>query len=636
MPGALDTLDTEARERLDRELRIAEAVLPALPRGMPGYLAHLSLTQDKKPLDVVLATGVETTRFLPSKEEIRVVDIATSPFAEVLFSVHEGERYEVAGRGGVARGQVREVTLTEFSGGALVRIVTAESAITRGEDGAWTAHPLPAILLSPRPKNLRAEHHSVIDVTLDRAQESTVTLPRGRSALVLGEAGHGKTTVALHRLAHLVKSGPRSFRAVVIVPTEGLRRLLESLTVKLGVDVPVMLYEKWAEKQARRAFPDLPRRVSKSATPAVIRLKRDPALRIALAALSARPPGLIDDDEDRPQKETPALAHHGDLQHLFGDRKLMEAVSAEAKQPHSKVALEELLEHTRVQFESTTEKANAHVDRARLVTVDHLSLDEGTPMEDAQTVDAEDYAVMFELDRLRAERASAEATAPKPYDCIVLDEAQELAPLELALIGRSLARKGTLVVAGDADQQIDPAVTFSSWTDTMTDLACTDYEKRVLAIGYRCPRDVVALARHALDPARPLPKSAKVSSWGTETQVGVFLSRALTNLGKRDPSAEVVVICRSPLAARHFATMLRHAVPCHLVLDGEFLPGRGCSVTWVGEVKGLEFDHVIVPDASAASYPDSPVSRRALYVAITRARHQVVLACAGAPSPILI
>jgi DNA helicase IV len=54
------------------------------------------------------------------------------------------------------------------------------------------------------------------------------------------------------------------------------------------------------------------------------------------------------------------------------------------------------------------------------------------------------------------------------------------------------------------------------------------------------------------------------------------------------------------------------------------------SVTAVQEVKGLEFDHVIIPDGSSSVYPDSGEARRALYVAITRAVHHVLFATTGA------
>jgi DNA helicase IV len=53
------------------------------------------------------------------------------------------------------------------------------------------------------------------------------------------------------------------------------------------------------------------------------------------------------------------------------------------------------------------------------------------------------------------------------------------------------------------------------------------------------------------------------------------------------------------------------------------------QVTTVDQVKGLEFDTVVIPDATAAAYPEEGSARRALYVAVTRTRHQLVVASVG-------
>ena len=76
-------------------------------------------------------------------------------------------------------------------------------------------------------------------------------------------------------------------------------------------------------------------------------------------------------------------------------------------------------------------------------------------------------------------------------------------------------------------------------------------------------------------------------------------------------------------------------IPARLVFDGRFFARGPVQVTIVDEVKGLEFDFVLVPDATEAAYPDTAAARRALYVAATRARHQVLFAAVGAPTPLL-
>lgn len=457
-------------------------------------------------------------------------------------------------------------------------------------------------------------------------------LPPERALLVLGEAGHGKTVVLVHRIAHVWNAAGGKLNAAVLVPTEGLVRLVQAPLRRLGADVEVRTFDRFAEKQARRAFRRLPPE-SDATPPSVMRLKRSPALRGALATLAAREPGLIDDDRDAPARPVRGHVTRGDLQHLFGDRLLLEQVVREGSLPAH--AVDDTLDRTRVQFSATTERAWSHVIEAeRLVAVDRRPLDWGTTTEHASTLDVEDYAVLFELDRLRAARRNAAPTRPRQFDLIGIDEAQELAPLELALIGRSLAPGGTLVVAGDRDQHTDESTTFFGWENVMRELDAPDHATTVLEISYRCPPEVVRIARAVRDGETPV--GATVEAFDDERSLATELGRAAAALLRRDARASIAVICRLPTTARRLGPLLQSHVPARVVLDGRYRTRGAAQVTVVEDVKGLEFDYVVVPDASATHWPDEPRARRALYVALTRARHQVVLACTGAPSPLLV
>jgi hypothetical protein len=218
---------------------------------------------------------------------VTIIDWRTAPLAEVFFGYAEGEEYEielpetsgwsqVASRGAGGRkvaGVVLQRNLVAFEQGELVEIASARTTLSR-RSGEWreiATPPLPRLL--PRPPGAQTRPPSPVDVELDPAQRAVVDLPPREAVLILGEAGCGKTTVALHRLLALRKAGNERFRAACIVPNEGLRRLVESLLPRLGLpDVETFTWEKFASKQARRVFPDLRRRESEGASSAVVRL----------------------------------------------------------------------------------------------------------------------------------------------------------------------------------------------------------------------------------------------------------------------------------------------------------------------------------------------------------------------------
>jgi DNA helicase-2/ATP-dependent DNA helicase PcrA len=71
------------------------------------------------------------------------------------------------------------------------------------------------------------------------------------------------------------------------------------------------------------------------------------------------------------------------------------------------------------------------------------------------------------------------------------------------------------------------------------------------------------------------------------------------------------------------------------VTEQDFSFEPGIEITEVEQVKGLEFDYVILLDASADHYPDTPAARRLLHVGATRAVHQLWITTLGTPSPMI-
>ncbi len=601
--------------------RISEQLALRVHAVGPVY-GHLRLHTAGHLIDVLIGG---TTRIAPG---VSTLDWKTAPLAEVFFAYSEGDEYEIEIGDRHVGGTVVQKNVLTWAGDALIRLECAEGTAVR-EGDSWAVRADPGHpRLKARPPAARLPFRSPLDVALDPAQQKIVDLPLEAQTLILGEAGFGKTTVALHRLLALKRRANPGFRAAVVVPTLGLRRLTQLMLERKGErDIEVWTYDQWALAAARKAFPDLPHRESEATSAEIIQLKRHGAIQNALLAFAEEHPSPAQ-DEDRPSRSH-ARATRADLELFFGDSRWMNEVVAGAAGTLAQRTVKEVMLHTRVQFRDPAEVEYAHVDAMNLATVDGRRLDEGTPNEDAGTVDPEDYAVLFELARLRALEQRMKPLSLASYDAVLVDEAQEFAPLELRLIGRALNPRGSVIVAGDAAQQVDPTSHFAGWEAVMAELGAAEHDRSVLEVSYRCPPEVTALARTLLEPAAAHPRDAAAITTALHDNgchLALWLTEELRRIQNEDRAASFAVICRSDTTAKSLARTLGHGVTVRLALDGDFDFTPGVTVTSVQEVKGLEFDCVIVPDAQASTYPATPASRRALYVAVTRATHHLGLA----------
>ena len=72
----------------------------------------------------------------------------------------------------------------------------------------------------------------------------------------------------------------------------------------------------------------------------------------------------------------------------------------------------------------------------------------------------------------------------------------------------------------------------------------------------------------------------------------------------------------------------------HLLTTDSTSFKNGVIITTAHLAKGLEFDEVVVPFASARNY-HTDVDQRMLYIACTRAMHQLTLTCSGDLTPLI-
>ncbi len=541
--------------------------------------------------------------------EIAMLDWRTAPLAEAFFRYRPGEAYEIEAGERTASGRV------------IARWVIANHGEALIDEARVIARTGERLLARPQPIAAPPIDRSALPV-LDPEQQAAVDLPGDTSLVLDGEAGVGKTLVALYRIASLAERArlaSRRFRALVLVPTEGLRRLVRILAERLAIPrLEIALIEPWLIERARAAFPGLPRRTSEEAAAQVIALKRHPAVRVALDDFVGWKPPKTDDKLARSRAR---------LLHLFGDKPRLDRIVAAAGGALPPRAVAATMAHTRIQFEATTEKTFAHVDADRLVALDGRRLDAGTPMNDAHTFDAEDVPVLFEL----ARRGALPAGELPVYDHIVIDEAQLRAPMELAAIGDALSPHGTVTLAGDHRQASDESAWFTGWAAARAELRRPRWRETTLAVTYRSVPAISAFARSIVErgvepgavaiPDEP-PRDPAV--WASRCPGGLAQAAALCwhldALITRDPWREICVIARTAEHARRLHAELSRGLDPTLVTGGDFRFLPGIIVTTAAAVSGLEFDAVVIPDLSPAFYPASPELGRALYVAATRAR----------------
>ena len=67
----------------------------------------------------------------------------------------------------------------------------------------------------------------------------------------------------------------------------------------------------------------------------------------------------------------------------------------------------------------------------------------------------------------------------------------------------------------------------------------------------------------------------------------------------------------------------------------DFAFRAGVEVTEIRQVKGLEYDYVVLADVNESSFPDDDEARHLLHIGATRAAHQLWVVTTGKPSPLV-
>ncbi|MCB5911010.1 HelD family protein [Streptomyces pinistramenti] len=277
-----------------------------------------------------------------------------------------------------------------------------------------------------------------------------------------------------------------------------------------------------------------------------------------------------------------------------------------------------------------------------IALLDELQLILGTPARPARAREADPldhltgleelttYADRSSSGRSRRERLEEERT---DYAHVIVDEAQDLTPMQWRMVGRR-GRHATWTVVGDPAQ--------SSWSDPdeaaeARDEALGTRPRRrfTLTVNYRNPAEIAELAAKVLALAMPgMESPAAVRSTGLRPRFAVA-----PVAGKRGAAADEALARATVEEAGRLLDEVEGTVGVVVAMQRReqargWLAGLGDRVVALGslEAKGLEYDATLVV-APAEIADESPAGLRVLYVALTRATQQLTVLSGSRDEP---
>ena len=530
-----------------------------------------------------------------------------------------------------------------FSGGELTAYEDEPFTTDRSAEKEFDAKP--SQILIDEIERPRSGPMRDIVATIQPDQDDIVRADAAQTVCVQGAPGTGKTAVGLHRVAYLLYAHREQVRrrgVVMVGPNRAFLSYIRNVLPALGeIDVTQTTVGELVQ-----SLGPVPVRGSDSETAAVLKgdARMAEVLRRAVWASVRRPEeAVVLARGTRRWRvaawETEELVH--ELRHRgvrYGAaRELLEHRIAHVILTQMEAAGEACDDRTHEAVRrsrpvrAAVEAIWPKLDPVRLVfgllssaqTLAEAAGDLLTPAEQAEIVwspapRAPGSARWSPADVVLIDEARDLITRTPSLAHVVVDEAQDLSPMECRALGRRCST-GAATVLGDLAQGTTPWAA-SSWSSLLSNLGKPETDVRELSVGYRVPRQILDFASSLLAVIAPELRPAsslradpgaldivQVPSAALAREVVAAASQACTRPGS------VAVIAADPqvrsLASAFDAAGLEHGAP-----------GSDARLTLVPVTlaKGLEYDHVIVVEPARIAQAEARGLQR-LYVALTRA-----------------
>jgi DNA helicase-2/ATP-dependent DNA helicase PcrA len=629
------------------------------------YFGHLKLrerseqSQEWGERDVMIGRAT----FVDAKAGVRIVDWRHAPVSQLYYRYPEGSPYEERFGDREVEGEILARRTLTIDQSKLIRVSAPQGTFVRAE-GSWRrfdvresalaggqgtaarpGRPVKGVLgVDPAGGQQRIDRHlPEIAALIDPRQFELITAPDAGLVVIQGGAGSGKTTIGLHRMAYLAYTNSNRFapqKMRVVTYGAALAAYISQVLPALGVHgVQVITFPTWAEKELHHAIPWLAVATEDDAPSVVTRMKKHPAI---LHELERRAEGHTGRRNSRAVVElwADALTDLDRLLEILGTGS-QAMRSDEIKRAHRHCAdrCSAVLDADQGVQGDPDDEPPDDADVRGAVGID------GVRTEDERArLDPEDHPLLLRANQLLRGplRGSKRSTL---INHLFVDEAQDLSPLELAVLIAQTSPERSITLAGDTSQRLFLDNGFSDWRGVLEHLSLSHVEIEPLRIAYRSTKEILEVARFAMGPlADPDPPVAPRSGAPVEAHVFpgsgaavAFLAEALRPLSSREPRATVALLARYPEQADlYYEGLKRSEVPyLRRVRAQDFSFRPGIEVTDIRQVKGLEFDYVVLLDVNASTFPADEESRHLFHIAATRAAHQLWLVVTSSPSPLI-
>ncbi len=547
----------------------------------------------------------------------------------------------------------------------------------------------PQVLLATLERSRTGRMRDIV-ATVQKEQDEIIRAPLPGIMVVQGGPGTGKTAVALHRAAYLLYTHrfPLESQGVLVLgPNPTFLRYIEHVLPSLdetGVhlstvnglypvtratasDSPSVSRLKGDPRMARvlaRAVGDRQRPLRHTAEIPYGRrvLRISPRLSAELVNAVKRRPGphnsrrrtleqvlwrhladqMAEEEERRRSGAGPgAAAEPSSTEHVTSDElgRILrrEPAMVEALDRMWPVLTPEQLLHDLFGARPLIELASQGV----LTPAEQAMLfrDRGRPEDPVGWTEAdiplldEAWAILGTPRKAHPDRPEAIRT----YGHVVVDEAQDLSPMQLRMVARR-SLSGSMTVVGDVAQATGPWSP-ASWAQVVEHLPSRrDWHLIELTVNYRTPNEIMELAARVLEQVAPgmrPPESVRASGHRprvvsaarpggfprSEQLVESVTAAVLADL-RDGPGGTSAVIAPPSLLDDVLAGLRRSGVPFGTA--GREALDQQLTVLGVDDAKGLEFDSVTVVEPNRM-VGESPQGLRSLYVAFTRATQRLTI-----------